>query len=234
MKIAIFTISLGKYDIFFEEFYNTVNHFFLPKHEKTFFIFTDKKFEEKENLVQIEQRKLGWPYDTMMRFHFLNKIKNEILKFDYVYFFNINMKALSVIGDEVIPNKDNDYLMGCNHPLHHDWSNYRLPYERNPNISCHININEGKWYYQGCFNGGRVQEFLQMSELLEKNIDLDLSKKLIPIWHDESQLNWYYKSKNPLLLPYTYIYPEGMSLPGTPIMLQRDKWKYMNKQNLRK
>jgi hypothetical protein len=233
MKIAIFTISLGKYDIFFDEFYNTVNDLFLPNHEKKFFIFTDKKFEEKENLVQIEQQKLGWPYDTMMRFHFLNKIKDEISKFDYVYFFNINMKVLKPIGDEVIPGKNNDYLMGCNHPLHYNWPVHRLPYERNPNITCHVKLNEGKWYYQGCFNGGRVQEFLEMSEQLEKNVELDLSKKLIPVWHDESQLNWYYKSKNPLLLPYTYIYPEGMSLPGTPIMIQRDKWRYMDKQNLR-
>lgn len=233
MKIAIFSISLGKYDIFFEEFYNSVNKFFLPNHEKTFFLFTDKKFENKPNLVQIEQKKMGWPFDTMMRFHLLNKIKDEISKYDYVYFFNINMLALTEINEEVIPEKEHDYLMGCDHPIHSGWAPHFLPYERNKDISCYISYTEGKYYYQGCFNGGRTKEFLEMSEILQKNIDDDLYKKLIPIWHDESQLNWYYKSKNPLLLPYTYIYPEDTLIPGEPIMLQRNKWKYMDKDVLR-
>lgn len=233
MKIAIFTISLGKYNIFFNEFYNSVNNLFLPKHKKHFFVFTDKEFEKKNNLTQIEQKKLGWPYDTMMRFHFINKIKNSILEYDYIYFFNINMKVIKEINEEVIPNEINDYLIGCNHPLHYNWPINNLPYERNSSLSCFINKNDGKIYYQGCFNGGRVHEFLKMSEILQKNIDLDLEKNLIPIWHDESQLNWYFKNKNPLVLPYTYIYPENMSLPGEPIMIQRDKWKIMNKEELR-
>jgi len=74
-----------------------------------------------------------------------------------------------------------------------------------------------------------------MSEILSKNIDGDLEKNLIPVWHDESYLNWYYSKKNPLLLSYNYIYPEGLQLPNmNPIMYQRDKWKYMDKENLRK
>lgn len=233
MKIAIFTISLGKYDIFFKDFYESVNKLFLPNHEKHFFVFSDKKIDEKPNLTEIPQKKLGWPYDTMMRFHFLNSIKEKVILYDFIYFFNINMKVLKIINEEVIPKEKNDFLMGCNHPLHYNWPTNALPYERNPNLSCYINSNEGKHYYQGCFNGGRVKEFLQMSEILESNIDSDLKKELIPKWHDESQLNWYFKNKNPLILPYTYIYPESLNLPGEPIMIQRDKWKIMNKEQLR-
>ena len=58
MKIAIFTISLGKYDIFFDELYSSVNTNFLSNHEKHFFVFTDKEFTQKENLTQIKQEKL--------------------------------------------------------------------------------------------------------------------------------------------------------------------------------
>jgi hypothetical protein len=233
MKIAIFSISLGKYDIFFKDFYESVNENFLPDHEKTFYLFTDKIFEQKDNLIQIETKKQGWPYDSMLRFHYLQSIKEQILENDYVFFFNINMKALSPIKEEVLPKEKNDYLVGCDHPLHHDWDPKFLPYERNKEISCSIDITEGKKYYQGCFNGGRTKEFMEMCDTLCKNIDFDLSKNLIPIWHDESYLNWYFKSKEPLLLPYTYIYPEDMKLPGIPIMIQRNKWKYMDKEKLR-
>ena len=72
-----------------------------------------------------------------------------------------------------------------------------------------------------------------MAEILKKNTDIDVKNGIIPIWHDESMLNWYYSNKNPLVLPYTYIYPESLRLQGEPIMIQRDKWKYMDKENLR-
>lgn len=235
MKIAIFTISLGKYDIFFKDFYESVNEKFLPNHDKTFFVFTDKKFEDRKNIIQIHQDKMGWPYDSMMRFHLLNKIKDEIIKYDYVFFFNVNMFAVQTINEEVLPDESNDFLMGCNHPLHFHQAPHFLPYERNKEISCAINFTEGKHYYQGCFNGGRTKEFLEMSETLSNNVDEDLKKNLIPVWHDESYLNWFYSKKNPLLMSYNYIYPEGMQLPNmNPIMYQRDKWKYMDKENLRK
>ena len=233
MKIAIFTISLGKYNIFFDEFYSSVNNLFLTNSEKTFFVFTDTKFEEKNNLIQIEQKKLGWPFDTMNRFHFMCQIQDQLINYDYIFFFNINMKVIKEIGNEILPGEKNDYLMGCNHPLHFNWPIDSLPYERNIKSECYIPYGKGKTYYQGCFNGGRSKEFLEMSKVLKNKIDLDVSNNIIPIWHDESMLNYYYESKNPLTLNYTYIYPESYNLEGEPIMIQRHKWKYMNKTELR-
>jgi hypothetical protein len=39
-------------------------------------------------------------------------------------------------------------------------------------------------------------------------IDDDLSRNLIPVWHDESYLNWYFKEKKAKVLPPTYGIPE--------------------------
>ena len=233
MKIAIFTISLGKYNIFFKEFYESVNKLFLPKHDKTFFVFTDYTFENKENLIQIKQEKLGWPFDTMNRFHFMCKIKERLLEYDYIFFFNINMKVLKEINEEVIPKSENDFLMGCTHPCHFNWPINSLPYERNIKSTCFIPYNSGKIYFQGCFNGGKSDEFIEMAEILKNNIDTDVSNSIIPIWHDESMLNWYYLKKNPLVMPYVYIYPESFTLQGEPIIIQRDKWKYFPQEILR-
>jgi hypothetical protein len=234
MNIAVFTISLGKYNIFFKELYESVNSKFLPDHNKTFFIFTDTEFENKSNLVQIPQKKLGWPFDTMNRFHFMCQIKETLLEYDYVFFFNINMKVIKEINDEILPSEDNGYLMGCTHPWFSDVDINLFPYERNAESNCYIPFDEGKIYYQGCFNGGRTKEFLEMAEILKNNTDSDIENGIIPIWHDESMLNWYYHDKNPLTLPYTYIYPESLKLKGEPIMIQRDKSKYMDYEKLRK
>jgi hypothetical protein len=233
MKIAIFSISLGKYDIFFNEFYESINHFFLPNHEKNFYLFSDKELESKNNLFLFKQEKLGWPYDTMMRFHFINKIKNILAENDFIYFFNINMKALSYINENVIPTEKNDFLVGCEHPLINKDNINNYPYERNNLSNFYIPYNQGKIYYQGCFNGGRIEEFLKMSENLENNLDNDLKNNIIPIWHDESALNWFFSKKNPLTLDYSYIYPESYDLPKEKIMIQRNKWKYMEQKELR-
>ena len=84
-------------------------------------------------------------------------------------------------------------------------------------------MDAGKIYYQGCFNGGRSIEFMKMSNILANNIDKDLNNDIIPLWHDESQLNWYYKDLAPLTLPCNYIWPESWDSPIERIMIQRDK-----------
>lgn len=233
MKIGILTICTGKYDVFFETLYKSLEENFLPDHDKTYYVFSDGDIPSYDNVIKLNQNKLGWPYDTMMRFHMFNAIKEELLKNDYVYFFNANMKAIRPIGDEVIPSEENDYLVGGHHPGFFGKSNNEFPYDRNEKCSCYIPYDEGKFYVQGCFNGGRSKDFLEMSEVLAKNIDKDLANKIIPLWHDESQINWYYKDKNPLVVSSKYIHPESYPHSGDEYMLQLDKNKFGGHQKLR-
>jgi hypothetical protein len=224
-SVDILTICLGKYDTFFNQFYATCQAKFLPEHNKNFFVFTDKKLTYYNNVTQVHQQKLGWPYDTMMRFKMFNRIKDS-LKGDYVFFFNVNMNFLNIVDEKVMPNSNNDYLMGVNHPGFYSTDNTHYPYERNYHSNFYIPPGQGKNYFQGCFNGGRRYEFLEMSNILEKKIDNDMSKDIIPVWHDESALNWYYSKKNPLVLEPSYAYPENWSLPFNKNIVQLDKNKF--------
>lgn len=233
MKIGILTICLGKYNIFFDDLYYSFEKKFLPAHGKTYYVFSDSEIKEYDNVKKIYQEKRGWPYDTMMRFHMFNKMKEELLKNDYLFFFNVNMLAVKEIGDEVLPGKENDFLMGVNHPGFYHRPNIDFPYERNPKSECYIPMDEGKFYYQGCFNGGKSDVFLEMSQKLEEKTDLDLKNGIIPLFHDESMLNWYYKDKNPLLMPPSHAYPEMWNLPFKKIMVQRDKQNYGGHDYLR-
>lgn len=223
-KINILTICTGKYIMYFEQFYKSCQDKFLPNHMKKYYVFTDGELPDYENVVRIEQSKLGWPYDTMMRFKMFNSIE-KLLDGDYIYFFNINMSFLEKIGEEVIPGEENDYLMGVNHPGFYNQSNFSFTYERRPTSKFYIPLGKGKKYYQGCFNGGRRKEFMSMSKELEKLIDDDVSKDIIPVWHDESALNWYYMDKNPLILDSSYAYPESSNIPFDKKIVQIDKIK---------
>jgi len=223
-KINIFTICTGKYTMFFDDFYKSCEDKFLKGYQKKYFVFTDGQINNYDNVVRINQSKLGWPFDTMMRFKMFNSVEH-MLDGDYVYFFNVNMQFLEDINDEVIPGEDNDYLMGVNHPGYHDKPHLFYPYERRTLSNFYIPYGQGKNYFQGCFNGGRKKEFMDMSRDLEALIDLDLSKGIIPEWHDESALNWFYKEKNPLLLEPSYAYPELWDISFEKKIIQRDKSK---------
>ena len=104
------------------------------------------------------------------------------------------------VGSEILPELNDSYLVGVKHPGFHlgvtiDWDRdikkIEFPYERDPEITCHIKQGEGSYYFQGCFNGGRSIEWIEMCDLLSTMIDNDLSKGLIPVWHDESYLNCF-------------------------------------------
>lgn len=222
--INIFTICTGKYIMYFKQFYESCENKFLTNRKKKYFVFTDGELPNYENVVKIHQEKLGWPYDTMMRFKMFNSVEH-LLDGEYVYFFNVNIHFVESIGDEVLPGEDNDYLMGVNHPGFYDKTLIQFPYERNKFSNFYIPFNIGEHYYQGCFNGGRKKEFMKMSNLLQVLIESDMSKGIIPIWHDESALNWYYVNKNPMIIDSSYAYPEAWNIPFDRKILQLDKSK---------
>jgi len=232
MKINIITICTGKYTIFLEGLYNSAEKYFLPGVDKNYFVFTDGHILNKPNIEKINQEKLGWPYDTMMRFKMFNRI-SEILSGEYTFFLNANMLFMDFVYDEVIPNEQNNYLMGVSHPGYYKNDINELPYERRSDSNFYIPYGAGKNYFQGCFNGGRTIEFLNMSKELDRLIDDDLSKNIIPIWHDESALNWYYDKINPIILDPGYSYPESIFIPFDKKIIQIDKSKYGGHKNLR-
>lgn len=234
MNIGILIICTGRYNIFFEDLYLSCEKFFLTNHKKTYYVFTDNDLIQRENIVKINQSFLGWPYDTMKRFHMFNNSKEQLEKEDYLFFFNANMLVVDYIDETIIPDEKNNYLMGVNHPGFFGRNKNEFTYERNINSQFYIPYNEGEFYFQGCFNGGRNNEFLEMSDLLSKKIDQDLEKNIIPIWHDESALNWFFLDKNPLGLHPKYAYPESWDLPFEKKIIQRDKNKHGGYEYLRK
>ncbi len=91
-KVAILYIATGRYIKFWDGFYQAMEKYFLPRHEKTYFLFTDHEFQSVEkNVVKIKQKQFPWPYITLKRFHFFDGIKKQLKEFDYIYFLNGTM-----------------------------------------------------------------------------------------------------------------------------------------------
>jgi len=226
MKIAILTICTGKYNLFFDNFYQSCKEKFLSNMHRTFFVFTDGEIQTKENVIRVEQKKLGWPFDTMMRFHMFNRIESLLHEYDYIFFMNVNMFVNLEIHDDILPTLENDFLVGVDHPCFSGKKINSFTYERNPISKFYIPFDTGKYYFQGCLNGGRSKEFLTMSKELENLINGDLINNHIPLWHDESALNWYFYKKNPKVLPSSYAYVESSVEEYEKKIIQLDKNKF--------
>lgn len=232
MRIGILYICTGKYDIFWKNFYLSAELYFMqnPDVIREYYVFTDSPslFGEKENqhIHRIEQENLGWPDNTLKRFHIFLRIKERLLQeTDYLFFCNANLLFKQLVNDEILPPNDSNGLVGTLHPGFYNLPNIDFTYERNPLSTAYIAIGSGKHYYAGGFSGGRTEAYIQLCETIKSQVDIDESNNLVAIWHDESHINRYFLDYPPMTLSPAYLYPEGWALPFEEKIMIRDKSK---------
>ena len=236
MKIAILYICTGKYTVFWKDFYESAARLLFEGHQKTYFIFTDAEkidFDEKSNIKKVYQEKLGWPFDTLMRFNMFLKAENDLKNFDYIFFFNANMLFVEKVGDELIDYENGTNLLAVKHPGYYKADCKDFPYERKKESTAYVPYGEGQYYFMGGLNGGKAYDYLTLIHSLDNNIKIDLDHNIIAQWHDESQLNRYLINKKVKVLSPEYGYPEGWNLPLKPKIIIRNKNKWGGHSQLR-
>lgn len=232
MRVGILYICTGKYDIFWKDFYLSAERHFLQNQSDTleYYVFTDSPqiYDEDNNkhIHRIKQKNLGWPDNTLKRFHMFLKIKQQLLQeTDFLFFCNANLLFKQDIGHEIIPSKEDNQLVGTIHPGFYSSSNSEFTYERRENSKAYIPVREGTHYYAGGFSGGYTEVYLQLCETIKSWVDLDCSNDIVAVWHDESHINKYFLKHPPFTLSPAYLYPEGWSIPFDEIIMIRDKSK---------
>jgi len=196
MKIAIIFIGTSKYANFFEGFKNAVDNHFLTDHEKKFFVFTDQPeldIFDSEDVHVTKISHVGWPWITLHRFKFMTYVKDELNKFDYVFFIDADLWPCSKIGNEILDH--GKPLIGVQHP---GFLGKIGTYETNTNSTA--NIFDGFYdlqiYRQGCFWGGRASNIVEMITKLDIRVDKDTENDIVAVWHDESHMNKYFLENN--------------------------------------
>lgn len=229
MKIAVLYICTGKYNQFFEGFYKSAEHFFLPNTDKEYFVFTDDmKLSEASNVHLVYKKCEGFPKDSLFRFKMFLGIKDQLAKFDYIFFFNSNSQFLQTIRPgEILPSNSGSGLVAAYWPRRHGLLNTPpyYPYERNKQSKAYIPPFKGDYhYYMGGLNGGTSRAFLRMIEICGKNIQDDYDRGIIACVHDESHINHYFREFVPeIVLRNEYCWPEEWSADFNPKMVFRDK-----------
>ncbi len=228
IKIAVLYICTGRYEKFWADFYTSAEKFLLPSCQKHYFVFTDAKSildEESPFVNKIYQENLPWPYPTLYRFKFFNKISSSLESFDFIYFFNANIKICKTIHeDDILPTIDED-LVVTQHPGYWNKPVTAFTYETNPASKAFVPVGTGSVYVAGGLNGGSADKYLKFIKTAAQWIEEDENNKIMAIWHDESHLNKYILDKKVKILHPGYLYPEDSNLPFEKIIHLSNKKK---------
>lgn len=229
MKIGLLIIATNRYTEFLPQLISSADKFFLPNHDVTYFIFTNKdiNIDSKRSVLRIHTEHKDWPWMTLGRYKIFAENKHELSKMDYLYYCDADMKFVNEVGDLILGD-----MVGTLHPgFYNDVTLSNIALEKNKLSLAYLPPNTIENYYAGGFNGGSSHEFLRMSLEISKNIDLDLlENNIIAVWHDESHMNKYFFNNPPTIkLPPSYCYPEsigathGKTLPFEPILIALTK-----------
>lgn len=229
MKIAILYICTGKYHIFFKDFYNSSEKYFLTRINKTYFVFSDnKELAECPKVRFIYKECEGFPNDSLFRFRTFLTVESELEEFDYVFFFNSNMQFVANVDESIIPGKENGYLCCLDadynkvypHPCFY-------PYERRKKSLAYIPRDLKQYhYYHAGVNGGRTEEYLYMCRTLKVNIENDYQNGIVALYHDESHINKFLSLHPCLSLHEEYGTAEGSPNEKNAKIIIVDKTKY--------
>lgn len=215
-NIGLLIMATGKYVNFVPPLVKSSEKYFCRNHNVTYFVFTDGELPAADNIVRIHQSRLGWPYDTMMRYHTYAAQEELLSSQDYLFACDADMLFVDEVGDEILGER-----VATQHP---GFVGKRGSYETNPLSTAYVSSQEGTYYFAGGFYGGTAKEVMRIAKTNAANIDKDLESGLIAVWHDESHWNRYCIDNKPtLILTPSYCYPESWNLTYTKRLLALDK-----------
>ena len=164
---------------------------------------------------------IEWPMPTLMRWHTFLQQEEALKEYDYIFYCDIDMKFVGVVGDEIL----GDGLTAALHPMYALDKSFWPPYEPNEASEAYIkrpgmvvedkDSSVGKrfmpMYFAGGFQGGKAKEWISAMKVMKSMVDKDLLNNYIAIWNDESHWNKYLFEHQPaVVLSPSYIYPDSL------------------------
>lgn len=218
MKIGIVYFVTGDYCSFWEEFYLSCERFFCMDSKKNYYLFTDNEDLLDTRLPHVRSHRItdqGWLVNVSRKNEFIVSIQKELEENDYIFYLNGNYRPVRPIyTNEIIPGKQDGYLVGLSFHVYRHKRASLLPYERNVHSKAYIPYGMGDTYFQGGFYGGRTKELLDLARWCFYAYSEDRKNDIIALNHDESYLNRYLMNRSPKILGTEYAKPQEWDTPG--------------------
>ena len=201
LKVGLCVMATGRYVEFVKPLFDSMQQYFLPDHDVYLFVFTDQPVPDHPKIIRMYQQRLGWPYDTMLRFNAYYKYRNVLNTMDYLYASDVDMLFVNLVDNEILGD-----LVATISPGFYK-TGRKEDYDRNPKSLAHVEQGQGTYYFAGGFWGGKTERFLEASYTCGLRIAKDLTNAVIAKYHDESHWN-HYCIENP---PTVVLTPEYCS-----------------------
>jgi hypothetical protein len=217
-KSILNVIATGKYEKYIDGIVNSSIKNFLRETELKIIVYTDSKKilkSNNKNIIPIKIDYESWPYPTLKRFHYFDLALEHIEKSDYSFYIDVDSFFRKKIDLKKLGLLDFPGIVGTIHPGFYGSSG--TP-ETRKESTAYIPENYRFVYHCGGFFGGNSQNFIHLAKTIKNNIDQDLSKNIIAIWHDESHLNRYF-------LDYPPIKSMGKGFSSPEEFLGQEKYK---------
>lgn len=230
-SVGLLYLCTGKYEMFFDQFFNSFNKHFLPGAKKKYFVFTDskrlpQKYAHIVNIYFFEIEHLGWPLGTLLRNECFNKHFDSFQGVDYLFFCNANLVCNKNIFLDDLGLVSGVDLCGVQHPGYFQKSRKEFPLEQKIKCNAYFSLEEiskSNNYFQGCFYGGKKEPFYELVKTIYEWTCEDLGHDIMPVWLDESYLNRYFFLNPPFALHAGFAYPEKSVIPLPKMIVQLDK-----------
>jgi len=220
-KINILIVGTKKYYDFALDLIESINKYFLINHKIHIFLFTDREDPSIKNVTIIKTPHKDWPGMTLLRYHLFCDSEDIISDCDYMYYIDADMKVIKPIGDEIIGDRVNVMHVGYYDKPRNEWD-----YDRCTISNAYIPYGKGDMYYHATLIGANRDNFITMSHTINDWVESDIMKGTVPIWHDESYLN-FFLYKNPptkVLDPgYAFFYHWKQNAPFEPKIININK-----------
>jgi histo-blood group ABO system transferase len=217
-NVGLCIVATGRYIQFARPLIDSAEKYFLPGHNRTYYVFTDHldQVPSDKNVVGIYYKKIGWPYDTLLRCSAYHNNQSFFEKEEYLFACDADLLFVDTVGDEVLGK-----LVATLHP---GFVDKRGTYDTNSQSTACVQKHEGTHYFAGAFYGGQKNEFIKIATTMLNNIKKDQEKNVMALWHDESHLNRYFIDNKPeVILSPSYCFPQGSYLAYQPRLMALNK-----------
>ncbi|XP_054853765.1 histo-blood group ABO system transferase-like isoform X2 [Eublepharis macularius] len=225
--IGLTVFAIKKYVVFLQRFLATAETYFMVGHRVKYYIFTDRpeaipnmNVKEGREIVPLRvQNYPRWQEISMRRMEMLSYYSQQrfIHEVDFLVCVDADMQFSNEVGVEILSE-----VFGTIHPGFYAAERQAFTYERRSTSEAYIPLDEGDFYYCGCFFGGTVAEVHKLTKKCHEAIMADKSKSLEAIWHEESHLNKYFVYHKPTkILSPEYLWDNGL---GSPQFLKKKRF----------
>jgi hypothetical protein len=233
--LAILFIATGDYSNLIQANLDSIQKYNHPYETIEFHVYTDdlsRVLISKHKIHLHEWRETKWPYATLLRYEAILGNEKLLDKYSHLLYLDVDMKVKSPL-----PKISFNKLFAVEHP---GYKNKKVkPFEKSLLSKAFFQQEPASIYVCGGVQGGGKGIFIEAMKQMKADIQIDLDKGVIAIWHDESHWNKFINldQSRVEIFGREYCWPEHWQTnrtPGKIVALKKNHLYFRKDRDLHK